>query len=125
MAALGLLRHKYRRFLSSGFASLTGCKRPENSENHARFPRSRAHTQRSWGSGRSTNKGHPNVWRIPAREIEERVADAVSFLVPDIVAAIVGGAQPSDFTAETLTKRADLSLGWAEQVALLGFAEAP
>jgi site-specific DNA recombinase len=43
----------------------------------------------------------------------------LAFLSPDIVAAIVGGAQPVDLMAETLTKRADLPLGWAEQKSLL------
>jgi site-specific DNA recombinase len=42
----------------------------------------------------------------------------LAFLAPDVVAAIVGGAQPIEFTAETLTKRTDLPLGWAEQKSL-------
>jgi site-specific DNA recombinase len=43
----------------------------------------------------------------------------LAFLAPDVVAAIVGGVQPADLMAETLTKRADLPLGWAEQKSLL------
>jgi site-specific DNA recombinase len=46
----------------------------------------------------------------------------LAFLAPDIVAAIVGGAQPIGFTAETLTKRTDLPLGWAEQRSLFRIA---
>jgi site-specific DNA recombinase len=44
----------------------------------------------------------------------------LAFLAADIVAAILEGAQPVDLTAEMLTKRSDLPLGWAEQKALLG-----
>jgi site-specific DNA recombinase len=43
----------------------------------------------------------------------------LAFLAPDIVAAIVGGAQPVDLMTETLTKQTDLPLGWAEQRSLL------
>jgi len=45
----------------------------------------------------------------------------LAFLAPVIVEAILAGTQPVDLTAETLTKRTDLSLDWAEQMALLGF----
>ena len=45
----------------------------------------------------------------------------LAFLAPDIVAAIFAGTQPIDLTAEALTKRIDLPLGWADQGALLGF----
>jgi hypothetical protein len=45
----------------------------------------------------------------------------LAFLAPDIVAAILAGRQPVDLTAEMLTKRTDLPLGWAEQKMLLGF----
>jgi len=45
----------------------------------------------------------------------------LAFLAPDIVAAILAGTQPVDLTAEALTKRTDLQLGWAEQKALLRF----
>jgi hypothetical protein len=45
----------------------------------------------------------------------------LAFLAPDIVAAILAGRQPVDLTAETLTKRIDIPLAWAEQEALLGF----
>ena len=43
----------------------------------------------------------------------------LAFLAPDILAAIVAGTQPIGLTAEALTKRIDLPLGWAEQRALL------
>jgi len=46
----------------------------------------------------------------------------LAFLAPDIVEAILAGTQPADLTAETLIKRIDLPLSWAEQKALLGFA---
>jgi DNA invertase Pin-like site-specific DNA recombinase len=45
----------------------------------------------------------------------------LAFLAPDIVEAILAGTQPVELTAETLTKRTDLPLYWAEQKALLGF----
>ena len=45
----------------------------------------------------------------------------LAFLAPDIVEAILNGTQPLDLTAETLTKRTELPLGWAEQKALFGF----
>jgi site-specific DNA recombinase len=45
----------------------------------------------------------------------------LAFLAPDIVVAILAGTQPTELTAETLTKRTDLPLDWAEQKALLGF----
>jgi site-specific DNA recombinase len=45
----------------------------------------------------------------------------LAFLAPDIVAAIFAGTQPVDLTTETLTKRIDLPLDWADQRALLGF----
>lgn len=45
----------------------------------------------------------------------------LAFLGPDIVEAILAGTQPVELTAETLTKRIDLPLSWAEQKALLGF----
>ena len=46
----------------------------------------------------------------------------LAFLAPDIVAAIVGGVQPADLMAETLTKRTHLPLGWAEQKSLFRLA---
>ena len=45
----------------------------------------------------------------------------LAFLSPDIVERIISGNQPVDLTAETLTKRTDLHLDWAEQKAILGF----
>ena len=45
----------------------------------------------------------------------------LAFLAPDIVEAILAGAQPVDLTAETLIRRTDLPLDWAEQRALLSF----
>lgn len=45
----------------------------------------------------------------------------LAFLAPEIVEAILTGTQPVELTAETLTKRTDLPLDWAEQKALLGF----
>lgn len=45
----------------------------------------------------------------------------LSFLAPDIVDAILGGAQPVDLTVETLTKRSDIPLSWSEQETLFGF----
>lgn len=45
----------------------------------------------------------------------------LAFLAPDIITAVLAGAQPVDLTVEALTKRTDLPLAWAEQKALLGF----
>jgi len=45
----------------------------------------------------------------------------LAFLAPDIVASILSGTQPVEFTTQELTKRTDLPLDWAEQRALLGF----
>jgi len=45
----------------------------------------------------------------------------LAFLAPDIFAAIFAGTQPVDLTAQALTKRIDLPLGWVEQRILLGF----
>ncbi len=45
----------------------------------------------------------------------------LAFLAPDIVAAILKGTQPVELTTETLTKRTQLPMTWAEQRALLGF----
>ncbi|MEQ8963168.1 MAG: hypothetical protein RLP02_35565, partial [Coleofasciculus sp. C2-GNP5-27] len=45
----------------------------------------------------------------------------LAFLAPEIVEAILNGMQPVDLTAETLIKRIDVPLSWAEQNILLGF----
>ena len=45
----------------------------------------------------------------------------LAFLSPEIVGSILAGAQPTDLTAETLTKRIEIPLAWSEQVKLLGF----
>ena len=45
----------------------------------------------------------------------------LAFLAPEIVEAVLAGSQPVDLTAETLTRRADLPLSWAEQMVSLGF----
>ena len=45
----------------------------------------------------------------------------LAFLAPELVARILSGTQPVGLTTETLTKRIDLPLEWAEQRALLGF----
>jgi hypothetical protein len=46
----------------------------------------------------------------------------LAFLAPEIVETVLAGTQPVDLTAETLIKRTDLPLDWAEQKALMGFA---
>ncbi|MEQ8960178.1 MAG: hypothetical protein RLP02_20015, partial [Coleofasciculus sp. C2-GNP5-27] len=45
----------------------------------------------------------------------------LAFLAPDIVEAIFAGTQPADLTAQTLIKRTNLPLKWAEQRDLLSF----
>ena len=42
----------------------------------------------------------------------------LAFLAPEIVAAIWAGHQPIELTAERLTKRTRVPLGWAEQRAV-------
>jgi DNA invertase Pin-like site-specific DNA recombinase len=43
------------------------------------------------------------------------------FLAPEIVEAVLAGAQPVDLTAETLINHTDLPTFWVEQKAFLGF----
>lgn len=62
-----------------------------------------------------------------AEDVTRRCVRALmplAFLTPDVVAAVLTGAQPIDLTTETLTKRTDLPLRWAEQRTLLGFDSA-
>ncbi len=46
----------------------------------------------------------------------------LAFLAPKIIEAIVEGRQPADLTAEALTTRLDLPMGWIAQKRLLGFS---
>ena len=46
----------------------------------------------------------------------------LAFLAPDIVQSVLAGTQPAHLTTELLPKRAELSLSWEEQKALLGFS---
>ena len=48
----------------------------------------------------------------------------LSFLAPDIVAAILEGRQPPDLTAKTLLCGIDLPVSWEEQRTALGFRPA-
>ena len=45
----------------------------------------------------------------------------LSFLAPDIVAAILKGEQPAELTASRLAKWKNLPLDWTEQRKVLGF----
>lgn len=45
----------------------------------------------------------------------------LAFLAPEIIAAIIAGAQPVELTADTLIKRIELPADWSEQRHLLGF----
>ncbi len=45
----------------------------------------------------------------------------LSFLAPDIVAAILKGAQPAELTASRLAQWKNLPLDWTEQRKVLGF----
>ena len=45
----------------------------------------------------------------------------LAFLAPGIVESILVGTQPADLTAETLIKRTEIPLDWAEQRAILDF----
>jgi DNA invertase Pin-like site-specific DNA recombinase len=56
---------------------------------------------------------------LTERYVRHRVR--LAFLAPEIVAAILAGTQPVELTTETLTKRIELPLDWAEQKKLLGF----
>jgi hypothetical protein len=46
----------------------------------------------------------------------------LSFLAPDIIAAILEGKQPVHLTARRLLRMPDLPIRWSEQRQLLGFA---
>ena len=54
----------------------------------------------------------------------EHAADLlrVSWIAPDIIAAILGGRQPAGLTRRTLIKTPNLPLDWAGQRRILGFA---
>jgi site-specific DNA recombinase len=45
----------------------------------------------------------------------------LAFLAPEIVEAIVQGAQPADLNATKLIRRVDLALDWTAQKLQLGF----
>lgn len=45
----------------------------------------------------------------------------LSFLAPDIIAAIANGTAPADLSSEKLQSIDALPLGWASQRAVLGF----
>ena len=49
----------------------------------------------------------------------------LTYLAPDIVAAIVDGRQPIGLTANRLMANTRLPLEWKDQRELLGFAAAP
>ncbi|MDP9412613.1 MAG: recombinase family protein [Pseudomonadota bacterium] len=51
-----------------------------------------------------------------------RVLLRISFLAPDIVAAILEGRQPATLTRQYLARMTDLPLEWGEQRSKLGFA---
>jgi hypothetical protein len=51
-----------------------------------------------------------------------RVLVRISFLAPDIVAAIVEGRQPPMLTRHKLARMTDLPLEWEAQRRALGFA---
>ena len=51
-----------------------------------------------------------------------RVLVRISFLAPDIIAAILGGRQPRTLTRQKLARMTDLPLDWQEQRNALGFA---
>jgi hypothetical protein len=46
----------------------------------------------------------------------------LTFLAPDIIAAIPAGKQPAELTAKKLMADTRLSLDWREQRDVLGFA---
>jgi len=52
-----------------------------------------------------------------------RVLVRISFLAPDIVAAILEGRQPGTLTRHKLARMTDLPLEWDEQRRTLGFAD--
>jgi site-specific DNA recombinase len=52
-----------------------------------------------------------------------RVLIRISFLAPDIVAAIIEGRQPRTLTRQKLARMADLPLEWAAQREAVGFVE--
>lgn len=61
---------------------------------------------------------------IPPKERSELVRYArLNFLSPDVVTAIVNGAQPVTLTARTLMRTANLPISWTEQRTILGFTD--
>ena len=67
-------------------------------------------------------------WTIQDIAIAEGVADSyasrilrLTYLAPDIVAAILDGHQPPGFSVRRLLGRSRLPLDWAEQRQVLGF----
>ena len=56
-----------------------------------------------------------------SRPYVSRLID-LSFLAPDIIAAIANGTAPADLSSERLQSIDALPLGWASQRAVLGFS---
>ena len=69
--------------------------------------------------------GQASIAALAEREGgDERYISSVlplAFLAPDIVEAILTGAQPADLTATKLVRRIDLALDWTVQKRQLGF----
>jgi site-specific DNA recombinase len=69
--------------------------------------------------------GQASIAALAEREgVDDRYISSVlplAFLAPDIVEAILKGAQPADLTATKLVRRIDLALDWTVQKRQLGF----
>jgi DNA invertase Pin-like site-specific DNA recombinase len=66
-----------------------------------------------------TGKQDPIVSRYSKRHLRQLLR--VSWLAPDIIAAITEGRQPSTLTGRRLLRAADLPLSWGDQRKFLGF----
>jgi len=63
---------------------------------------------------------HPAVAHYGRRHLWQLLR--ISWLAPDIIAAIVEGRQPASLTGRRLLRATNIPLGWAEQRAFFGFA---
>jgi hypothetical protein len=66
-----------------------------------------------------TGKQDPIISRYSKRHLWQLLR--VSWLAPDIIAAITEGRQPSTLTGRRLLRAADLPLSWGDQRKFLGF----
>jgi site-specific DNA recombinase len=97
------------------------------------------------GKGQSNQSGNPTLVRLVAQGFaaREHVVNGrdvgqvstydskhlqklirVSWLAPDIIAAILDGRHPAQLTARHLLRCADIPMDWQQQRSFLGFSQA-